>query len=170
MYKLKLHEYMEFLNWDSIYWGIQKDIIGVDIAILYANKLVEGNQNFDSPEIIELLIIDKPEKNIILSLIRKIISNDKMMESTMQRSLRILRFVFLLDVQRKIKNNEELLEKIENIYADFDYPPDMESFISYMPVQDSYDVSKHTEEENKQRLINKFNDFMDNEREWIENK
>ncbi|MBO5059787.1 MAG: DUF2247 family protein [Clostridia bacterium] len=169
MYEINFEEYTNLLSWSSIYWGIKKGIIEPESAILYTDKIVERNPNIANPEIIELLIADTQGQDTILSLIKKIIANEKMLKNEEKTSLRKLRYVLLLDVKRKAKNKQELLEKAEDIYADFDYPSDMESFISYMPVRsDDYDASIHTDEENEERLISEFDIFMDSERAWLE--
>ncbi|MDP4118739.1 MAG: DUF2247 family protein [Bacillota bacterium] len=165
MYKINLEKYAKLLTWSSIYWGIQKSIIKPESAIQYANKIVEVEPHIDNPEIIELLITDTQDREAILSLINNIIGNNKDKEKS---SLKILRYAILSDVQKNAKNNQDLLEKAEDIYADFNYPSDMECFISYMPVQDDqYNVSEHTTDENEQRLIDKFNIFISNEYEWL---
>ena len=168
MYKLNFSENMSILNWSSIYWGIKMDFIEMNSAIEYANKFIENNPNEDSQAIIELLITDTTDKNDFMSLLRNIISDDKALKNTEEQSIRIIRYVILKDIQRNAESNQKLLSAIENVYADFDYPADMEQFISYMPVQEiDYDVSEHTQEENEQHLVDKFNIFLDSELDWI---
>ncbi len=42
------------------------------------------------------------------------------------------------------------------------------TFISYMPIEDDqYNPSIHTQEENEQRLIENFNNFLKSELQWI---
>ena len=55
---------------------------------------------------------------------------------------------------------EELSSKLDVIYADFDYPEDMEKFISYMPIKDDYNPTEHTREENEKRILKKVYDFL----------
>lgn len=159
---------MLILTWESIYWGIKRDFIGVNSAIEYANMIIENNPDKATSPIIELLICDTTDKNDILSLLSNIISDDKGLEDGREQSVRIIRYAILKDMQRNIKGNQELLTAIEDVYADFDYPKDMEQLISYMPVQETdYDVSKHTIEENEQHLADKFNAFSESEFNWI---
>ena len=40
------------------------------------------------------------------------------------------------EMLKHIKNDEELLMKIEGVYADFGYPEDMKHLIYYMPLED----------------------------------
>lgn len=59
----------------------------------------------------------------------------------------ILRCVF---TQRKLYKNP--LDIVEMIYADFDYPKEIDSFVKYMPPKDGYDPSIHSFDENISRL------------------
>ena len=52
------------------------------------------------------------------------------------------------------------LESIEIIYADFDYPAEIESFVRYMPVNDEYDPWAHSDAENEQRLLTHWKDYL----------
>ena len=58
------------------------------------------------------------------------------------------------------KNISKLFEKINLIYEVFDYPFDMESFISYMPTDDDYIPKEHTQEENEKRLLSRLDSFI----------
>ena len=164
MYNINFDKHLNFLNWSCIYWGIQEQLIEPGNAVIYANKVIENNPDVDTPEIIELLIIDVAEKNNVLPLIERMFSDKRELNNKKSTAIRTLRYILLLEIQKNITDNQDLLDEIENIYTDFDYPSDMEVFISYMPVQeDEYDVSKHSPQENEQRLINNFNIFMSEE-------
>lgn len=164
MYNINFDNHLNLINWSCIYWGIKEQLIEPENAVIYANKVIEKNPDIDSPEIIELLIIDEANNDNVLPLIERIFSEKKELDNKKASSIRILRFILLYEIQRSITDNQELLEEIETIYADFNYPSDMEGFISYMPIQEAeYDVSMHSTQENEQRLINKFNIFMSEE-------
>ena len=60
-----------------VYWGIKEQLIEPKNAVIYANKIIENNPHDDTPEIIELLIIDKAYKNDVLTLIEKMFSVKK---------------------------------------------------------------------------------------------
>ena len=47
------------------------------------------------------------------------------------------------------------------IYADFDYPEDMDSSISYMPVYDEFFSSSRTIEDNRNYLLSKLDNFIE---------
>jgi len=158
MYQLNFSKDIDLINWNVLYCGISKELISPDSAIEYANRLIENNPEEDNPYIIELLIIETADKDDILQLISKIISDKNPIQDY---SMLILRYAILLNIKRTTRGNKKLLSAIEQVYSDFDYPSDMESFISYMPVQDeNYDTSMHTQKENEQRLIDNFNEFI----------
>ena len=166
MYDISFDNYFKLLNWNIIFWGIKADIISAKSAIDYANALIKRNILKNETLLISLLILDNICKEEVLKLIINIKTNENFNED---ESLRILRYIILDNIQESIKDNKEILNNIENVYADFDYPSDMDSFISYMPANDyGYDVSEHTQEENEQRLIKKFNLFLSKEKHWIQ--
>lgn len=66
------------------------------------------------------------------------------------------------------KDFEELLNQIAEVYADFNYPEDMDSFINYLPSKDNLQ-SKYSKEENITRLINLFNEFLNKEHKYLQN-
>ena len=75
MYNINFDKHLNLLNWSCIYWAIQEQLIEPENAVIYANKIVENNPEVDTPEIIELLIIDVAEKNNVLPLIERMFSN-----------------------------------------------------------------------------------------------
>ncbi len=165
MYKINFSENEILLNWNIIYWGITKNLIPPSSAIEYAHKLVEVNPNEENAIIVELLILDDIEKEKVLSLVEKLSCRKTSKET---ENIRVLRYIVLKDLKQRAKSNGELLTLIEQVYSDFDYPKDMNNFISYMPVEnDDYDTSIHSLQQNEQRLIDNFNDFLKNELIWI---
>lgn len=50
---------------------------------------------------------------------------------------------------------------VEEVYCEFDYPEEIEEFVRYMPVKDSYNSSVHSLAENEERLFGYFKHFLD---------
>ncbi|HLC07318.1 MAG TPA: DUF2247 family protein [Candidatus Babeliales bacterium] len=71
--------------------------------------------------------------------------------------------LILVDLKEHTQNKRELLEKIAEVYADFNYPPDMEELIYYMPAK-NYDPSQYSQHENEQRLLTLFDKFLEKEK------
>lgn len=165
MYKINFDKYFELLSWNIVFWGIKNDIIEAESAICYANKLVENNFVENDSLFIELFILENVKKNEVLSLISNMTSLNSSDKDT---SLKILRYIILDNIRQSKQDNKSVLNSIENVYADFDYPEDMSLFISYMPIEnDEYNPTIHTQEENEQRLINNFEMFLKKELQSI---
>lgn len=166
MYSIDYDKFFKLLSWEVIFWGIKNEIIGADSAIAYANTLIKNNVNENEALIVNVLILEDVCKDNVLRLISKAAPGDNFGE---YNSLRILRYIILNDIKDSAEENDTVLDAVENVYADFDYPSDMNPLIRYIPVEnDKYDAFKHTQEENKQRLIEKFELFLKTEKQWIE--
>lgn len=64
---------------------------------------------------------------------------------------------WLFENRRKI---EDALGLVELVYADFDYPAEIESFVRYMPSQCDYDSRAHSVEKNIERLYLNWGAFL----------
>lgn len=71
-------------------------------------------------------------------------------------------YVLLSDVFHRKEEFEDPLGEVEKIYADFDYPEEIESFVRYMPPKDGYIPSAHTYEENIARLYFHWEHYLNN--------
>ena len=151
------------LSWESIFCGIDKELICPDIAVEYANYSAENLLEV-SAEIIELMILDIAEKDTVLSIISDFAPKTK---RCLNNCLRELRYVVLLELWQEENDKRRLSSIIDQVYSDFEYPSDMDSFVSYMPAKDGYDVSSYSEEENIAQLIENFESFMQSEKEWL---
>lgn len=165
MYTIDFKEHFKLLNWDVIYWGIEKDFIEAQSAIDYANKLIEYDSAKDDAIIVELFLLDYVNKDEVLSRMCKLYPQSALKE---KNGIRCLRYMILDDIMRKGETQAKILRDVEDVYADFDYPSDMTPFISYMPIEnEDYNPSAHTQEENEKRLFEKFTVFLERERQHI---
>ncbi|KIH42112.1 transcriptional regulator [Bacillus sp. A053] len=80
------------------------------------------------------------------------------------------RYVILLEVKSKYSDHAiELLSKLAEVYADMNYPEDMEGFIHYHPSNNGCNPHLHSYEKNINRLCNLFQDFLVKEKQNIQN-
>jgi len=63
---------------------------------------------------------------------------------------------------------EDPLSEVEIIYADFDYPAEIEGFVKYMPPSDGYDPSTHSQTENMNHLMENWVNYL--EEKFVEYK
>ena len=86
----------------------------------------------------------------------------------MESSNKKLKYVILNYLRSTTKDNNELLEKVEEVYADFNYPQDMDEFIAYMPAKGS--VLMNSIEDNNKRMINNLDNFLELEKKELDKK
>lgn len=163
MSRINYKRTFDFVDWECIYWGIKEKLIDSEDVITYADETIERNPEANCSEVIELLILDTLDRNTILSLSEKLMSKNRKTEKGKEISVRKLRYAILSEVEY-CADNKKMLDMLNDIYAEFDYPRDMAGFISYMPVNDTeYNASEHSNEENESRLIEKFKFFLEKE-------
>ncbi|MBP2153427.1 MULTISPECIES: DUF2247 family protein [Erwinia] len=144
------------LNWDDISWGYKKHLIGWKDLVNYANKeILLGNTN---EFVNEISLIDKNSTYRLDELLEKIVTSPD--DYNNEKWL----YISLLQLFSLKESIEDPLGEVEKIYEDFDYPEDIESFVRYMPVNENYDPSKHTPEENTQRLYEKWALYLDSKK------
>jgi hypothetical protein len=77
------------------------------------------------------------------------------------------RFYLLTELLKNVQDPEELLMKVEGVYADFGYPEDMVSFIYYMPPENG--IVDNNPEKARLHLIDKLKKFLNEEQKRIIN-
>lgn len=128
-------------NWQEILSGMENKIIDRSDVVNYATRVLdEGILGFDW--VLKIAIADEYED--ILPYIYELINlEDSEDDSTIQDKWR---YFILKELYAKKSNYEDFNEKVEEIYADFDYPEDMAGFIGYMPSVDGKSMEESWQE------------------------
>lgn len=128
-------------SWQEILYGMENKIIARSDVINYATRILdEGILGFDW--VLKIAIADEYED--ILPYIYELINlEDSEDDSTIQDKWR---YFILKELYAKKSNYEDFNEKVEEIYADFDYPEDMAGFIGYMPSVDGKSMEESWQE------------------------
>ena len=157
-------------SWKTIYVGISTNILECTEISNYAIKLM-SEDNYKDDEFINELSwgIEGILKDEVLIKMRMNLGLENITDDSEEwrAEKQKLRYILLNNLRNTIRNDGELLEKVEEVYAEFGYPQDMESFISYMPTNDDYDPSIHTLEENNNHLKELFFVFLEKEKENV---
>ncbi|OCA83705.1 hypothetical protein A8L44_12600 [Bacillus sp. FJAT-27986] len=86
-----------------------------------------------------------------------------------QDEIRKWRYCILKEMVGATEDKILLLENVDQVYSDFDYPEEMESSIYYMEPKDDYDPTAHNKNDNIDRLISNLVEFLDSEESYINN-
>ena len=135
------------LSWGDINWGCKNHIIDWSDAVTFA----ADNLNSKSTSLeMDLSITDPSSTEDIKEIMEKLSAETSEKSNTEKRNWLIIVLSWIYNERQKYSDP---LEIVEEIYADFDYPPEIESIVRYMPPSDGYDPSIHSLEENKERLM-----------------
>ena len=122
------------LSWRDALWGYEHQMIGRSAVVdLATDRLCTGSND---PLEIELAGLTKVETFQVGDLLREL-ANASPEEggATARRKWLFLSLAWLFENKASIPDP---LGNVESIYANFDYPPEIESFVRYMPVTDGY--------------------------------
>ncbi len=113
------------LTWSVLYYGFKNDFISSKTLIRIINK------NPDSLNLTEQLLIDfnvnEEDKNFLERQLKELSKNN------LNQGIQIWQLALLIEIQKMNISEKEKLEKIANLWVDFDYPDSWRSFIYYMP-------------------------------------
>lgn len=144
------------LSWRDALWGYEHQLIGWSVIVdLATERLGAGS---DDPLEIELASLTKMETYQVGDLLRKLASASP--EENVVIAQRKWLYLLLALLFENKENVPDPLGEVETIYADFDYPPEIEGFVRYMPVTDAYDPSAHTKDQNENRLFGKWREYL----------
>ncbi len=160
MYGINIFDKIKMpLDWAMVYYGINNNMLNIDIAQEFACRKLEHDEQLSEEEL--ELSWNSNNRLDVLELIETILDIQGNVEESIERAKDKIRIAIIIYLRDTEKDATRLLEQIHIIYADFGYPVDMEKFISYMPNNDEYISSNHTFEDNRNYLLSKLDDFID---------
>lgn len=121
--------------WSEVLFGVEHGFLDAGDAIRFAESVL-GEGDDVTLDVARLAIRRPGESGLILEILKQLSSLD------VQRaeSMRVWCFLSLLWVYENQAEVEDPLEEVECIYADFDYPPRVASFVRYMPSEQPGDL------------------------------
>lgn len=160
MYGINIFDKIKMpLDWAIVYYGINNEILNIDIAQEFACRKLEHDEQMSEEEL--ELSWNSNNRLDVLELIEKILDIQGNIDESIEKAKDKIRIAIIIYLRDTEKDAIRLLEQINIIYADFGYPVDMEKFISYMPNNDEYTPSNHTFKDNRKYLLSKLDNFID---------
>ena len=143
-FKFHALSYEDFKNYRLLkYLSESEALKAVDLGLFDARDKIDLEEKIAA-------LLSGADKDVLL----------KEMEKWLYIRLKELRGCSIDDV--------EILNKIAEIYADFDYPPFMQHFVNYMP--SDVDLSGYTVEQAQVRLINLCDTFVNDLESKLRNR
>ena len=153
-------------SWNTIKVGWEIKALIFDDITEFAIHFLELHPNLVNQYISELMF--KPREYEIDGLLKNIfdtlsLESPEQDSPAWNKEWRKWRYCLLMELIRVVENKDELLVRVEGLYADFGYPVDMVSFIYYMPSDDNHEPDLSLEDAHI-RIINKLKLFLREEK------
>jgi hypothetical protein len=143
------------LAWDEALWGYEHQLVGWSGVVALAQHRLCSHSTLSE---IELSGLDKSQTSRIGELLRELAGDaNQEHEATALKKWLYLVLAWTLDQKARLTDP---LAQVEAIYADFDYPIEIENFVRYMPVTYNYDPMQHSSEENENRLFDHWKNYL----------
>jgi hypothetical protein len=145
------------MTWSDALWGYERQLIGWTFIVEMAcDRLCAGSNNAIE---IELAGLTKSETHQTGDLLRALAAIDTTTPTETGKQKRL--FILLAWVFENKPQFADPLGEVESIYADFDYPVEVEPFVRYMPPKDGCDATRHSADQNRERLFALWKECLD---------
>jgi len=138
------------LSWSDILWGYQHGVMGWRVPIDIAHSRLDRGQTTDVLEI-ELSQLGKDRDWRVSEIVEELALGESIAKDAIEANWLYLTVRWIYEHRQDIFDP---LERIEEIYADFDYPKSIEPFVRFLPISNItvYDPTQHSLEDNQERL------------------
>ncbi|WP_394522827.1 DUF2247 family protein [Lacrimispora sp. JR3] len=145
-------------SWATIYTALINNLMENTEVEIYAIELMESDDYKENDFINNLAWGGLKKEEIISSIItEKLIPDLELFEEI---ELKKIRYAILFYLKEEYKNSKEyLLKKIAEVYADFNYPIEMNDFIYYMPNDKAATFNNQEDAENN--LLSNFYQYLE---------
>lgn len=147
----------EFIFWKDVLWAYQVGLVNQDFVVGLADKHLISGSYCDLE--LDLALMDNV-RDIEESLISLASEEDCGLITMDSKSKWI--FVAIKWIFENRECVQDPLGEVERVYADFDYPGELEGLVRYMPCSDGYRPEDHSSAENQERLYHLWGAYVKN--------
>lgn len=125
---------LSHVSWPTLLIGLKKGWISKDAISDYATLLLTTEQDKADPNVALLIATDSLSQDDIAQLINEICTTQGVdLRTEEPASIEKWRLAHLSDIQDSPLPDEDKLAKLQELYAEFDYPEDMSACSIYHP-------------------------------------
>ena len=158
------------MHWGDLYWGIKESLLDIKLVSKFAVEFIMSDSQVDIDEIYELAW-ETEDRESVLNLIERVLMKLLVQENQdYELIMRRWRYCIVKTLKEQEHDISVLFDKVEIIYADFNYPVEMIGFIKYMPTDNLYNSANYSKEESEQRMIDEIDGFIKSEWSYITSK
>jgi hypothetical protein len=144
------------LTWGELSYGFSQGYVGWRTAVDFAiTKMEEGATE---AEVLDLAMVGKEDVWKIGDILARLATQETNARPSVKE---IWLFILLRWLYENRREFQDPLMEVEEVYADFDYPEAISSFVRFLPPNDGYRPDLHTPEENLLRLDRNWRNYLD---------
>jgi len=140
-------------SWSALFYGLEKQLVSPRTLVEIAREMKDSADL----RVFELAGLGSDD----LWRVRELVTELAQPEAPVQQAE--LRDAWVYVILKWVFEHKGLfadpLGIVEEIFAQFDYPPQIRQFVRFLP-DDGYDSTRHTNEENTSRLYGLWEDFI----------
>jgi hypothetical protein len=142
------------LNWSDIMWAYERGVYGKQALVDFARlKKIEEIEQADLSRLTKDNLWKAEE--ILPNLIR-------LEESSDSQACHKWLYIVLSYIYENISDPVKALDKVEEIYTDFNYPKEIEGFVKFMPETDAlYNPAAHSSEVNLKKMLTEWKNYLE---------
>jgi hypothetical protein len=148
------------LTWAETNYGYSKKLIGWRMPVDIAIRLVE--QGSEDKAELELAAIEKDEAWRVGDLVRELAEKETS-ESEVDPTKKWL-FLVLDWLYKNRDSFQDPLQEVEEIYAEFNYPAEIQQMVRFLPPTNGYRPELHSRQANLRRLYSLWSEYLENAR------
>lgn len=148
------------LQWIDVIWGIENGLLTWKDVRNFALHRMSNPQSTTFDVENSIVALGKNNASEIMDLARDAASFDSPIVLEQQKE----KWLFLL-LKWAYENRSSIpypLGVVDELYADFGYPEDLEPFVAFLPPKDGWEPLKHTAQENEERLFRNWELYLKN--------
>lgn len=142
------------LSWRDLEWGLEYGFINFEDVIKFSDSTL--NESSDGLHI-DLSTCGKDDASCIQAALNALV----LREENCEVDKTIWMYLILEHLYYNRLEYVDPLERVEWIYADFDYQEEVASFVRYMPPAGDYDPRSHTFEENIAKMYKNWKAYLE---------
>ena len=151
------------LDWNDVLWGYSRGLVGWRVPVELAKlKALNKTQN---RVVDELAKIDKDHDWKIRDLLEELIIEESKPES--QSKIKWL-YLTMLQLYENKEHEDNIFDLVNDVYIEYDFPEEIITFVPMLPPKDGYVPGAHTINENRDRLLKIWFDYLQRTKIYFE--
>jgi hypothetical protein len=146
------------LQWSDVIWGVEHGLLTWKDVRNFALYRLSNPQSTTFDVENSIVALGKDNASEIMDLARDAASYNSPIVVDQQNE----KWLFLL-LKWAYENRSSIpypLGVVDELYADFGYPENLEPFVAFLPPKDGWEPLKHTAQENEERLFRNWESYL----------